>query len=157
MKFTNNEFIRFLFAGSVNTVATYLIYALLLRLFPYLVSYSVSYALGICLSYYLNSRFVFNTDLAVGRALRYPLVYVIQYVLGALLLYLLVEVLAIHKLFAPVLIILFTVPVTYFFSRLIIKGRSSSGARLQTSDCKELDHAMISDEDMADSSQSVDK
>lgn len=153
MKSTNNEFIRFIFVGSVNTVATYLIYALLLRLVPYLVSYSVSYALGICFSYYLNSRFVFNTELAVGKALRYPLVYVIQYVFGALLLYLLVEVLAINKLLAPGLILLFTVPVTYFLSRLIIKGGWSSGARLQANDCKEPDHAMISDEDMADSSQ----
>src|SRR5216684_1888259 len=114
MRSTNREFFRFIFWGGVNTLTGYLIYAFLLLFFSYLASYSVAYVLSIFISYFLNSKFVFNEQLRLRKALKYPLVYVSQYVLGAVSLYLLVQFLKINKLVAPLLVVLLTVPVTYF-------------------------------------------
>jgi len=123
MKSTNREFFRFIFWGGVNTLTGYLIYAFLLHFFAYLICYSISYVLSIFISYFLNSKFVFREQLRLRKALKYPLVYVNQYVLGAVSLYLLVQFLKINKLVAPLLIVLLTIPVTYFLSRRIVRGK----------------------------------
>ena len=123
MRFTSHEFIRFIFFGGVNTLLGYLIYAILLLFFTYPISYTVSYVLGIFVSYYLNSKFVFNGGLSLKKAFQYPLVYLVQYLLGILFLYVLVEIVSVHKLIAPGFVVLLTVPVTYSLSRLIIKDR----------------------------------
>jgi putative flippase GtrA len=116
----DHEFARFLISGAVNTVTTYLIYVGLVLFLPYPVAYTITTALGILLSYYLNARFVFRQPLRLSAAVRYPAVYGIQYVLGLGLLYFLVEVGHLSKFIAPVFIVLATVPVTFVLSRLII-------------------------------------
>jgi putative flippase GtrA len=126
MKFINAEFYRFVFWGGVNTLAGYLVYVSLLLFLPYLVSYSVAFLFSIFVSYVLNSKFVFKQELELRKALKYPLVYVNQYVLGALSLYLLVHFLGISKLAAPLLVIVLTIPATFFLSRRILRGKRSS-------------------------------
>lgn len=123
MRSTKREFYRFILWGAINTLSGYLIYVLLLLFLPYLVSYSLAYILGIFISYFLNSKFVFKRELRLSRALTYPLVYVTQYVLGVISLYLLVEVFKLNKLLAPLLVVLITIPVTFFLSRRVVKGK----------------------------------
>lgn len=123
MRFIDQEFNRFIFWGGVNTLLGYLVYAFLLLFLQYLVSYTITYVLGIFISYYLNSKFVFKREVELRKAMQYPLVYLVQYLLGAISLYLLVRVLMVNKLLAPGLIILLTIPVTYFLGRRVIGGR----------------------------------
>lgn len=124
MRSISHEFSRFILWGGINTLAGYLIYLVLLIFLPYLVSYSIAYILGILLSYFLNSKLVFKRELRLSKAVKYPLVYVTQYLLGTISLYLLVQVLRINKLVAPVLVVLLTIPVTYFLSKQILSGRT---------------------------------
>lgn len=123
MKFISSEFYRFILWGCVNTAAGYLIYALLQQFLPYLVSYSVAYILGIIIAYFLNAKFVFRQELRLSRAMTYPLVYLAQYLLGVISLYLLVRVLEVNKLLAPALIVLVTIPITYFLSGRIVASK----------------------------------
>ena len=122
-----NPFIRFLIIGTVNTVVTYLIYVGLVVFMPYALAYTITMALGIYLSYFLNARYVFRSKLNLASALQYPAVYLVQYLLGLLLLYLLVEKLGVSKFLAPLLIVCITVPVTYVLSRhIIVRGPTRS-------------------------------
>jgi putative flippase GtrA len=123
MRFINREFYRFVFWGGVNTLAGYLIYALLLQFLPYLVAYSIAFVISIFFSYFLNSKWVFKKELKLSKALKYPLVYLAQYLLGAISLYLLVRVLRVDKLLAPALVVVLTIPVTFFLSRRILSGK----------------------------------
>lgn len=123
MRFINREFTRFIFWGGVNTLLGYLLYAFLLLFLQYLVAYTITYASGIAISYYLNSRFVFRREVEARKAVQYPLVYLAQYLLGTGALYLLVQVLKVSTLVAPALVILLTIPVTYLMGRRIIRGR----------------------------------
>ena len=127
-------FPAFLFFGAVNTALTYGIYLLLALFFAYPIAYTISYASGIFISYYLNSRFVFREKLRLSKALQYPLVYFVQYLLGLGLLYLFVEVAQLNKFVAPILIVLVTIPATYFLGRRVIKGnaRTTQGAGSQS-------------------------
>ena len=118
------EFALFVFFGAVNTGLSYGIYLLLVLFVAYPTAYTLSYPLGILISYYLNARFVFREKLRLSKALQYPVVYLVQYLLGLGLLYLLVEVAHLSKFIAPILIVLITVPFTYVLSRYVIKGGS---------------------------------
>ena len=95
---------------------------LLLWVVTYPMAYTISYAAGILLSYYLNARFVFKEKLRLLKALQYPVVYLVQYLLGIVLLYLLVEAAHLSRALAPLVVVAFTVPITYLLSRLIIKN-----------------------------------
>jgi putative flippase GtrA len=116
------EFGRFLIAGVINTATTYALYLVLLGSAAYLFAYSLAYVAGIVVSYFLNALFVFRTKPAVNTALRFPLVYVAQYLLGAAVLWICVERLGVRRELGLAFSIAVTVPITYAASRLALKG-----------------------------------
>jgi len=128
MKFTNlniKEYASFMMVGAVNTGLTYALYALFLFLTPYKLSYSLAYVCGIIISYYLNSQFVFKQPVTLAKFLKYPVVYIVQYLLGIFILYICVDLLAISKWLAPIVVIVISLPVTFGLSKMIIKGQAN--------------------------------
>ena len=117
------EFAAFVFFGAVRTVLGYGMYLFLVLFFTYGTAYTLSYIVGVFISYYLNARFVFREKLRLSRALQFPIVYLVQYLIGLGLLYLLIEVAHVSKFLAPIVVIIVTVPCTYLLSRYAIKGR----------------------------------
>jgi putative flippase GtrA len=117
------EFLRFLVAGAVNTVLTYALYLMLLQPLGYAVAYAIAYALGIVLSYVLNARFVFHAPLRLHDFLRFPLVYVAQYALGATALWVLVERAGVREEWALAIVIALTVPLVFGLSRYLLAKR----------------------------------
>ena len=122
MKLIKSELFKFIFFGGVNTVLSYAIYLIFQLFLIYPVAFSLAYIIGIFMSYYLNSRFVFKREVSLTKALRYPIVYLVQYLLSISLLCILIEIFSLNKLIAPALVILITIPATFFLSRFIIKG-----------------------------------
>ena len=116
-----HEFVRFLLAGATNTLLSYLLYLLLLIFLSYLPAYSVAYCAGIVLSYFLNVHFVFKERVSLASFLKFPIVYVIQYALGALTLWLLVDRAGIAPAIAMAGVIVVTIPVTFLTSRSVLK------------------------------------
>jgi putative flippase GtrA len=125
MRFSDPEFIRFLIAGVANTVLGYLLYLLFGLVMDYRLAYSCSYAAGIVLSYWINTAFVFRRAWDWRRLAAYPSVYLLQYLVGLALLFLLVEHAGVPEKLAPLLSIPMTIPITFLASRFIIKGRAS--------------------------------
>ena len=125
-KIKNPEFWRFIVAGGINSALAYMIYAVLVIIAPYQVAYGVAYAAGIGISYLLNARYVFREKYSLQTFFRYPVVYLVQYLLGCLLLYVGIEMLSLNKFTAPFFVIAATVPLTFMLSRFIIKGRNGS-------------------------------
>jgi putative flippase GtrA len=127
LKLIKSEFCKFIFFGAVNTVLSYAIYVIFQLFLIYPVAYSLAYILGIFISYYLNSRFVFKREFSLIKAFQYPMVYLLQYLLGVSLLFVLIEIFSLNKFIAPALVIVFTIPVTFSLSRFIIKGHLGKG------------------------------
>ncbi|WP_100528515.1 GtrA family protein [Paenibacillus sp. GM1FR] len=119
----NKEFLKFLISGGINTLATYLMYLFLLLFYNYSLSYSVSYIAGIFLSYYLNSVFVFKEKISFRKFLKFPIVYLVQYLVNMLLLYVLVEHAQFYVQLVPLVAMIITVPITFFLSKIIIKRK----------------------------------
>lgn len=123
MKFIKPQFARFLIAGSFNTGFTYLIYISLLYFFSYYTSYTITYVIGIFIAYFINTLFVFQQNLSLKKALQFPFVYLVQYILGIVILYVAVAELGINPLYAPLLVIIISIPITYVLSKFILKDR----------------------------------
>lgn len=120
--------VRFLVAGAANALASYLLYLFFLLALPYPGAYSLSYAAGILISFLLNSLFVFQVPLRWSKLLRFPLVYLVQYLLGIGVLALLVERLGLDPRLGPLAVLLVTLPVSFGLTRWVLKGRRKGAA-----------------------------
>ena len=123
---TTGEFLRFVLVGFVNTGLTYVLFAILSSFIHYSISYTIVFVLGIFIFYFLNTRFVFGEKPHLRTLFAYPLVYIVQYVIGLVLLGLLVDQLKINRLIASPLVIIATLPITFVASRFIIRQRPVS-------------------------------
>lgn len=119
----HGQFLRFIAAGIVNAIVTYPLYLGLLVVVGYQAAYAIAYVVGIVLSYVVNARFVFHAPLRLADFLRFPLVYVVQYVLGAAGLWLLVDLFGMRKEWALAVVIAFTVPIVFALSRWVLLRR----------------------------------
>ena len=118
----HGEFFRFLVVGGLQTALSYGLFLLLNLFLPYAISYSIAYCCGIVISYFLNVLFVFREKLSLASFLKFPLVYVVQYLMGLLLLWLFVAKLDLPPAWAMLAVIAITVPVTFLTSRFVLKN-----------------------------------
>lgn len=112
-------FARFLLSGGLNTVLTYGMYLLLLMAFSYTASFTMAYVMGILFAYVMNRFFVFRNHQGLKSIIWLPFVYMLQYVLSMIILWCWVEKWHYSVHLAPLAAIAVTLPVTYFFSRLL--------------------------------------
>lgn len=117
-----NEFFRFLLVGLINTLISYILYLLFLVFFTYLTAYSFAYCAGILMSYFLNTHYVFKKRVSLARFLKFPVVYVIQYALGIIMLWLIVGKLGFSPRLAMFAVIVISIPFTFLASRFVIKS-----------------------------------
>lgn len=118
---------RFVVAGAVNSGVTYLAYLALLKWFSYRWAFSLSYVAGILLSFVLSSRFVFRVPLSWRNLVRYPAVYVLQYLLGYAVIYVAVGRVGLDPRLGPLAVLAVTVPVSFLSSRRLLRGDGKDG------------------------------
>ena len=115
------EFLRFLLVGGFNTLSGYAVYLFFLWLLDGPIwAYNISYAVGIIVSYCLNVRFTFRQKLSWKKFAAFPLVYVVQYVVGLLVLKTAITA-GIPAQWAGLLVIAVTIPITFFMSRFLLR------------------------------------
>lgn len=123
--------VRFVLAGATNTATTLVIFWLLRRLFDLYVgsvlayqgANAIAYIIGIVISYMFNTQFVFRTPMTLRTFLRFPLVYVVQYLLSASLLSVFIELFGIPPDFAPIIVVILLLPLTYILSKILLQVR----------------------------------
>ena len=124
---------RFLVMGGSNTVITLVLFALLARVMPPAVAYSMVFAVGLACTTLLTGRFVFgasNTRLSAGLLLGW---YLVVYVVGLGV----VQMLQVGGVASPDLIALLTVvvtaPLNFLGGRWIFRARSSTSVKERSS------------------------
>lgn len=120
------EALRFLISGAINTAATYAIYLALWPLLGYSIAYSIAYVIGIVLAYVLGTRFVFRVPQNMRGMLLFPLVYIVQYLIGIITLHIAVREFDVPQKFALLASIAVCIPVTYLLSRFVLKSRAAA-------------------------------
>jgi putative flippase GtrA len=121
-KLAHSEFARFLVAGLANTSLTYLLYLSINLLVQYTIAYTISYCIGIVFSYWLNSYWVFHQRWSWCKLLQYPAIYIVQYIAGLIILYIIVKFFYLSEWIAPLIVIILTVPLTFVLSRFLLKS-----------------------------------
>lgn len=121
--------VRFVMSGLFVTAVTFLLYVGLLTFVPYAAAYSVAFVVGIGIAYAMNRFFVFRSGGGVGSMVLFPLVYVVQYLVGLLVVMVWVDVLGLPEVFASLAAIAVTVPITYLLSRWVFVVRGRSGGQ----------------------------
>jgi len=116
-------FFRFLVTGAANTLATYAAYLLLLRVLPYVWAYSIAYLAGILIAYLAQTRYVFGVGTSWRTFLKFPLVYLVQYAVGAIGIRLIVETGLLSREFALLATLCITVPLGFVLSRHLLVPR----------------------------------
>jgi len=110
----------FLLAGGLNTAVTYACFIVIEPKLGAVLSYTLVYTAGICFSYYLNARFVFQSPIAWRSALPFPAIYGVQYLWGVLLLLLLGDVFNWPHKWALLAVIATSVPLTFLLTRQLM-------------------------------------
>lgn len=129
MKYISKQIIIFGVCGLINTISSYLLYLLFLSFMPYKIAYSISYLAAIFISYYLNSKFTFNSRSHVKGLLYYPFTYLITYLLGLGLLHVLVSNLGINTKIAPLILLFITVPLSFIMNKLFFYWQDKHAQR----------------------------
>ena len=112
---------KFVIAGAINTGLSYVIYLLLLLVVDYRLAYVMAFVSGIAIAMVLNSRFVFLTRLTLRKGAGFIAAYCFQLVFGIFILQLLVEQTTVPQALAPLCVMVFTVPLSFFMSRYALK------------------------------------
>jgi putative flippase GtrA len=114
------EFLRFLLMGGMNTLVAYLIYLILLNWIRYEVAYAIGYATGIVIAYWVSAAFVFRKPMRGRSAIRFPLVYVTQFLVSGGILHVAVEIMHVPHWLAFIVAVGLTIPVTFALSRWVL-------------------------------------
>jgi len=123
--FEIQRWIRFLIVGIINTTLTYGVYLILMLIISYQIAYLIAYFAGVLFAYWFNAVFVFKVALSWKGIFSYPVIYVIQYFLSALLLDVFVETIHIDKVFAPLIIIILMIPISYLLNKYVLTSSPS--------------------------------
>lgn len=115
-----NQFIKFGIVGAVNTISSWIIYYTLLYFhIHYIVSTTIAYILSSIIGFVLNRIWVFKSKNKVSSSLiKYIITYGSSFFLNIGLMYLFVDIIGVSDRIAPILVLLFTIPYNYIFSRL---------------------------------------
>lgn len=105
------------------TVATYGLYLLLLKWMRYELAYAISYGVGIVLAYATSTVVVFGQRMNRKSALLFPMVYIVQFVLGWLILRACVELLDMHAELALLISVVMLLPLSYLMSKWAVFTR----------------------------------
>ena len=95
---------------------------MLLRFLPYYMSYSISFIIGIGISYLLNRYFVFSSP-GRKRALLYPAIYLLQYLFGLMIVFLWIDLLQFNINLAPLASLIVTIPMTFILTKWIFQAK----------------------------------
>ena len=118
------RWLRFILGGGINTAFTYTVYLAINIVLEYQLAYLLAYAIGIVFAYWFNAVAVFHIPLSWKGLFSYPVVYIIQYSVSALLLGVLVEIVEISELVGPLLVAIVMMPVTYAMSKSVLRWSS---------------------------------
>jgi len=114
---------RFLVAGAINTACTFALYWLMLPAIGYAPAYTIAFIAGIVMSYFLHSLFVFRTGTSVRSAVLFPSVYIVQYLIGLLVLWGWTDLLGLPAEYGVFATVAISLPVMFLLSKSILRPR----------------------------------
>ena len=118
------QFIKFGFVGDINTVLSYAIYYVLCIILGlnYLLSQGIAWFITVFISYVLNNIMTFSDGGSTNWSIKNLVKVYISYSVTGLFLatflsWIWVDILSIEKAFAPIINLLFTIPLNFLLNK----------------------------------------
>jgi putative flippase GtrA len=111
----SHQFLGFTLSGALSTLLMFGIYVVLNKFINYQLSYLISYVIAVIALYFMNA-IVFKSSISMQTFLAFPLIYLLQYLIGAALLEIIVH-LGFSVTFAPILAVVLLLPLTFFLNK----------------------------------------
>ena len=114
------QMIGFAITGTLSTLILFFIYWGLNPFIYYQYSYLIAYSISILALYFMNTWYVFQAPISLRSFLKFPIIYILQYLVGAASLEFIIK-LGFSVTFAPILVIIILLPITFVLNRLVLK------------------------------------
>jgi putative flippase GtrA len=127
MKFILNEqFVRFVIVGVINTLNYYVLYLLFYHLagLNYMSAHIIAFLISMIGSFYLNSYFTYKVKPTFKKFLQFPLTYVVNITVTTLAIWVFVDVLGWSESLSPLLATVLAIPFTFVVSKFILTGNN---------------------------------
>ena len=111
------QMVGFAMTGILSTLIMFGLYVMLYQLINYQYAYLMAYTISVIALYFMN-MFVFKGTMSLHTFLEFPLIYLLQYVLGAASLEFMVR-LGFSVTYAPLLVVIVLLPVTFLLNRIV--------------------------------------
>lgn len=112
-----HQLFGFALSGSLSTVFMFGLYVLLNDYIYYQYAYLISYSMSVIALYFMNI-IVFKRPISIDTFLAFPLIYLLQYLIGAVALEFIVRF-GFSIAFAPLWVAILLVPLTFLLNRII--------------------------------------
>jgi putative flippase GtrA len=117
----------FVITGILSTLIMFTIYVMLYQFLNYQYAYLIAYTVSVLALYFMN-RFVFKGMMSLETILEFPLIYLLQYVLGAISLKFIVG-LGFSVTYAPLVIVIVLLPVTFILNRIVFSKHKKGAVK----------------------------
>lgn len=107
----------FAITGTLSTLIMFGLYVMLYQFIYYQYAYLIAYTISVIALYFMN-MFVFKGILSLQTVLKFPLIYLLQYVLGAVSLKF-IAWLGFSLTYAPLIAVIVLLPVTFLLNRMV--------------------------------------
>lgn len=123
MRYMNHEFLKFIIVGGINTGHYYLIYLIFLHVMQthYFLAHVLGFVSSFIGSFFLNSYITYQVKPTLAKFIRFPLTQVVNILSSTALIFIFIEWLQMSNNLAPLVSVVFTVPVTFIVTRRILK------------------------------------
>ncbi|KTC73205.1 GtrA-like protein [Legionella bozemanae] len=118
------QMLGFAITGILSTLIMFGLYVMLYQFINYQYAYLIAYTISVVALYFMNKS-VFKGIMSLETILEFPLIYLLQYVLGALSLEFIVW-LGFSVTYAPLIIVIILLPVTFILNRIVFSKHKRS-------------------------------
>ena len=114
--FVNKQPLRYILSGGFTTIVGTIVLTILIYYIPYEIAYTIVFVASFIANMILQSRFVFEETLN-NRFSWVLAALLLQYCLGLGGLYILIDIIDVHKAYAPFLNLCVCTPINYLISK----------------------------------------
>ena len=118
--FFNKEFIIFIIIGVINTLSSTVFAMLYSKVLAPTIAFVPGYLTGVIVSYTLNSIVTFKEKLNLNKFIKFGISTIPNFAIQWITVYIIVELLGLHKLVAYGLAAVIGVPVTFIILKLFV-------------------------------------
>lgn len=123
--FFSPRFLKFIVVGVINTVNHNIIYLAINDLVSPVIANTIAFLISMVISFFLNSYITFNTKPTWENFKLFPLTNIPNLIVQTIGIFVIIDILNIHKDYAALLTSIFSIPLTFIIMNVIFRRKTN--------------------------------